>query len=56
MKRLVPGSVALLSWNEYRTIHRTKGLNEGAELVETVADPDTALPDLSGKLVHVNVR
>lgn len=51
---LVPGSVALLSWNEYRTIHRTKGLNEGAELVETVADPDTASPDLSGKLVHVN--
>lgn len=53
---LVPGSVALLSWNEYRTIHRTRGLNEGADQVETVADPDNASPQFAGTLIHVNEK
>jgi len=51
---MVPGSIALLSWNEYRTIHRTHGLNEGAELVQTVDDPAVASPSLAGSLVHLN--
>ncbi len=53
---LVPGSIILLSWNEYRTIHRTHGLNEGAELVETVADPNSASQTYAGKLIHVNEK
>jgi len=51
---MVPASVGLLSWNEYRTIHRTHGLNEGADVVQTVADPNTASPELAGSLIHLN--
>ena len=51
---LVPASIGLLSWNEYRTIHRTSGLNEGSKLVETVPDPDSASPQIAGKLIHLN--
>lgn len=51
---MVPGSIAMLSWNEYRTIHRTQGLNEGAELVQSVTDPAVASPELAGSLVHLN--
>ena len=53
---MVPGAVVLLSWNEYRTIHRTHGLNEGASVVQTVADPNTAEVGLAGALVHLNGR
>jgi hypothetical protein len=49
---LVPGSVVLLSWNEYRTIHRTRGLNEGAETVQTI-DPANANPEFKEALVHM---
>lgn len=51
---MVPGAIVLLSWNEYRTIHRTNGLNEGAELVQTVEDPAVASPSLAGSLIHLN--
>ncbi len=51
---MVPGSIALLSWNEYRTIHRTQGLNEGVELVQSINDPTVASPELAGSLVHLN--
>ena len=51
---MVPGSIALLSWNEYRTISRTHGLNEGAELVQSVEDPGFASPELAGNLIHLN--
>ncbi len=51
---LVPASIGLLSWNEYRTIHRTHGLNEGAGLVQSVADPAVASPSLGGTLIHLN--
>ena len=51
---MVPASIGLLSWNEYRTIHRTHGLNEGAELVQSVENPGYAPPELTGKLIHLN--
>lgn len=51
---LVPGSVLLQAWNEYRTIHRTRGLNEAAEIVEPIADPQSVATDLNGKLVHLS--
>lgn len=50
---LVPASICLLGWNEYRTIHRTRGLNEGADTVQTVTDPASARPELSESLVHM---
>lgn len=52
---MVPASVGLLSWNEYRTIHRTHGLNEGASLVQSV-DPASTSPSLAGTLIHLNGR
>ena len=50
---LVPGSVLLMSWNEYRTIHRTKGLIEAESVVAEVADPFEILTSLDQRLVHV---
>ena len=50
---LIPASVCLHAWNEYRTIHRTRGLNEAAKVVESIADPDTVRSDWNGKLVHL---
>ncbi len=50
---MLPGSVLLISWNEYRTIHRTKGLIEAEKVVEEVADPLEILPSHENKLVHV---
>ncbi|SMP68273.1 Protein of unknown function [Neorhodopirellula lusitana] len=50
---LVPGSMVLQAWNEYRTIHRTRGLNEAAEIVETIDDVQTVRDDLDKKLVHM---
>lgn len=51
---MVPASIGLLSWNEYRTIHRTQGLNEGASIVHTVEDPNRASPEHAGSLIHLN--
>ncbi len=36
---MVPGSVALVSWNEYRTVHRSRGLAEAEKVVVEAADP-----------------
>ncbi len=51
---MVPASVGLLSWNEYRTIRQTHGINEGAELVQTVDDPAVTSSSLAGALIHLN--
>lgn len=50
---LVPGSIALHAWNEYRTIHRTRGLKEAAELVVTIPDAKEPAPIEDGSLVHL---
>lgn len=50
---LVPGSVLLMSWNEHRTIHRTKGLIEAESVVAEVADPLEVLSTFDQRLVHV---
>lgn len=50
---LVPGAVFLVSWNEYRTVHRTRALTEGEKVVAEVADAFEVLPDLNDRLVHV---
>jgi Transmembrane protein 43 len=50
---LVPGSVCLQAWNEYRTIHRTRGLEEAAEIVVSLPDPEMVQTELDGKLVHL---
>lgn len=51
---MIPGSMALQAWNEYRTIHRTHGLDEAEEIVVSMDDPAAARPDLDGKLVHLS--
>ncbi len=48
----IPGSVMLLGWNEYRTIHRTRGLIEAANVVKEVADPFEPASEFDGKLIH----
>ncbi|MEM6692933.1 MAG: TMEM43 family protein, partial [Planctomycetota bacterium] len=50
---MVPGSIALQAWNEYRTIHRTRGLNEASEIVETIEDTSQVNPSFDGQLVHM---
>ena len=50
---LVPGSMALQAWNEYRTIHRTRGLNEAEQIVETIVIEQSVHDDLEGTLVHL---
>lgn len=51
---MIPGSVILLSWNEYRTIHRTQGLKQGANVVESIVDPANLEAGLEGQLVHLS--
>ncbi len=51
---LVPGSVLLISWNEYRTVHRARGLIEAEKVVVEVRDPLEILPSLDQRLVHVS--
>ena len=50
---MVPGSVLLISWNEYRTVHRSRGLAEGEKIVAEVADAFEIMPALNDRLVHV---
>jgi Transmembrane protein 43 len=50
---MVPGSVLLISWNEYRTVHRSRGLAEGEKVVVEVADAFEVMPALNDRLVHV---
>ncbi len=50
---MVPGSVMLVSWNEYRTVHRTRALAEGEKVVAEVADAFEINPALNDHLVHV---
>ncbi|MCA9217230.1 MAG: TMEM43 family protein [Planctomycetales bacterium] len=49
---LIPGSVALHAWNEYRTIHRTKGLAEAESVMQPIADPSVVDDSLNQKLVY----
>lgn len=49
----VPGAVLLLGWNEYRTVHRSRGLAEAARVIQTVPDVQQATPSLNDALVHL---
>lgn len=52
---LIVGSIALLAWNEHRTVKTSRGLDEGkAAAVTTPASPIDA--SKAGKLVHVSGR
>ena len=50
---MVPGTIALHAWNEYRTVHRTRGLSEAERDVQTISDNRTVDKHLDGKLVHL---
>jgi hypothetical protein len=52
----VPGAVALHSWNEYRTIHRTIGLAEAREVAQTIDNVERLETELDGQLVHLSGR
>lgn len=49
---LVPASVCLICWNEYRTVHRSKGLMEAEKVVVEVPDPFEISKSLDQCLVH----
>jgi len=51
---LIPGSVCLQAWNEYRTVHRTRGLKEAGKVVENITNPSVLEEQLDGKLVHLS--
>lgn len=50
---MVPGSIGLHAWNEYRTIHRTRGLKEAQRDVVSIS-PDERSHEHEGKLVHLS--
>jgi len=50
---MVPGSVALMTWNEYRTIHRTQGLIQAEKVVAEAPSPFESSAELDQRLVHV---
>ena len=50
---LVPASVALHVWNEYRTIHRTQGLIEAAEVLQPISKLDVVETKLNDRLVYL---
>lgn len=50
---MVFGAIALLAWNEHRTVKTRKGLDQGAAAV-VVAPLDRVDPALAGRLVHVS--
>jgi Transmembrane protein 43 len=50
---LIPGSILLIGWNEYRTLHRSTGLAEAEQVVVEVPDPFELNTTLNEKLVFV---
>ncbi len=50
---MVPGSVCLHGWNEYRTVHRARGLAEATKLVQSIPDSQRVDDSLEQKLVHL---
>lgn len=50
---MIPGSVLLISWNEYRTIHRTMGLAEAEKAVAEVPNAFEIDNALDKRLVHL---
>ncbi len=51
---MIPGSVLLVSWNEYRTVHRSRGLAEAEKAVVKVADAFEIDPAQNNQLVHLS--
>ncbi len=51
---LIPISIFLISWNEYRTIHRTQGLIQAEKVVAEITSPFEVDPQLDKRLVHVS--
>ncbi len=51
---LIPASMVLHAWNEYRTVHRSRGLAEAKEIVETIPDANALASELDQKLVHLS--
>ena len=50
---LVPASIGLHAWNEYRTIHRSRGLEEAEGLVVSIPNENQPAPELDKQLVHL---
>jgi len=51
---LVPGSILLITWNEYRTIHRTHGLIQAEKVVAEISNAFEMAPEFDNRLVHVS--
>lgn len=50
---MIPGSVMLLGWNEYRTVHRSRGIDEAEKVFAPVASPDSLAAEMNDKLIHL---
>lgn len=50
---LLPVSVLLLGWNEYRTVQRSHGIAEAKSVVVSIPSADQIAEDLNDKLVHL---
>lgn len=51
---LLPISVLMLGWNEYRTVQRSHGIAEAKSVVVSIPDANEVAPDLNDKLVHLS--
>ncbi|MEX1039164.1 MAG: TMEM43 family protein [Pirellulaceae bacterium] len=50
---VLPVSVLLLGWNEYRTVQRSHGIAEAKSVVVSIPDANEVAADLNDKLVHL---
>ena len=50
---LIPGSVCLLGWNEYRTVHRSRGIDEAEKVCAEVPSIAQVSAELNERLVHL---
>ncbi|MEZ6097109.1 MAG: TMEM43 family protein [Pirellulaceae bacterium] len=51
---MVPGSLILLGWNEFRTVHRSRGLAEAARVVQTIPNVNETASEMNDSLVHLS--
>lgn len=53
---LVLAAGTLHAWNEYRTVHRSRGLAEARRIIQTIPDALEVAEELEGKLVFLSGR
>ncbi len=49
---MIPGSIILMGWNEYRSVQTVRSLNDGLKMVHAEVDISKKNSDLDGTLIH----